>query len=108
MKEAPSEIQDHGGLTPAGQYLCASCITFLGIYLVMTLSYFGRNTLPFDFGGCLIMAPIALVSLFCSTIGLLAKPKGKEWIFLIPSLGPILPLVIAIACVYIFATGAGE
>ena len=93
---------DPGGLTSAGQYLCASFVTFLGVCLVMLIVYLVTGGTPFDVGGSVILGAVSAVSLYCGCIGLLAKPQGKEWLFALPTLGPILPLLTAAMCVYIF------
>lgn len=91
-KDDKSEDIEIDGISTGGEFLCASAVIFGGVYLTFILSWLLTGTLPLNFGGVWIVAPLSLLSLLCSIIGLLAGPRGREWLFVIPTLGPLLPL----------------
>ena len=99
-KKDKSESIDVDGISTGGEFLCASAVIFGGVYITFVLSWLVGDKLPLDFGGGWIVAPLSLVSLLCSIIELLAGPRGKEWLFVIPTLGPLLPLATTGLMVY--------
>ena len=98
--EAEEEQEEEGppepGLSAAGQYLCASCIAFWAAAVAVLVSYLHFGEFPMHVGLAIIVLPIFLLCVVISIIGFLAKPKKKEKLFLIFTLGPIGPLAGAV------------
>ena len=91
-EDTPIEEEEPQGLTSAGQFLAASCLSFCGVYVVFFLVFImAGKDFGFDIGLGVIAGAISLLSLLFSVYGMIAKPSGREWLFALPTIGPILP-----------------
>ena len=87
------------------EWLLASFFSACGIYLALALIYFldpavlgpSKNFIGyinFDWAIATILVAPCLICFISSSLGMLSKPKGKEWLLLLPSLGPVIPVLL--------------
>jgi len=87
------------------EWLLASFFSACGIYLALALIYFldpavlgpSKNFIGyinFDWAISTILVAPCLICFISSSLGMLSKPKGKEWLWLLPSLGPLIPVLL--------------
>ena len=95
------------------EWVLASFFSACGIYLALAMIYFldpavlgpSKNFIGyinFDWAIATILVGPCLICFISSSLGLLSKPKGKEWLLLLPSLGPVIPVVLGAVSVIAF------
>ena len=97
------------------EWVLASFYSAVGIYLALALTYFldpavlgpSDNFIKrfnFDWAFSTILVGPCVICFISSALGLLSKPKGKEWFLLLPSFGPVIPVILgAIAIMSLLA-----
>ena len=120
VKASTKGVTDrHEGLVEAAptrnEWVLASFYSAVGIYLALALTYFldpavlgqANNFIGyfnFDWAIATILVGPCVICFISSALGLLSKPKGKEWLLLLPSLGPVIPVILgAIAIMSLLA-----
>ena len=95
------------------EWVLASFFSACGIYLALAMIYLldpavlgpSKNFIGyinFDWAIATILVGPCLICFISSSLGLLSKPKGKEWLLLLPSLGPVIPVVLGALSVIAF------
>ena len=83
------------------EWLLTSFFSSLGIYAAVGITFFldpdviMKPTKNIDWAFATILIPISFICFMSASLGLLSKPRGKQWLLLIPTLGPILPIAVA-------------
>ncbi len=83
------------------EWLLTSFFSSLGIYAAVGLTFFldpdviMKPTKNIDWAFATILIPISFICFMSASLGLLSKPRGKQWLLLAPTLGPILPIAVA-------------
>jgi len=97
------------------EWALAAFFSAAGIYLALALTFFlDRDVFAkssnfigyfnFDWAIATILVGPCVICFISSALGMLSKPKGKEWLLLLPSLGPLVPVIIgAIAIMSLLA-----
>jgi hypothetical protein len=95
------------------EWVLASFFSACGIYMALAMIYLldpavlgpSKNFIGyinFDWAIATILVGPCLICFISSSLGLLSKPKGKEWLLLLPSLGPVIPVVLGALSVMAF------
>jgi hypothetical protein len=83
------------------EWLLTSFFSSLGIYAAVGITFFldpdviMKPTKNIDWAFATILIPISFICFMSASLGLLSKPRGKQWLLLVPTLGPILPIAVA-------------
>ena len=83
------------------EWLLTSFFSSLGIYAAVGITFFldpdviMQPTKNIDWAFATILIPISFICFMSASLGLLSKPRGKQWLLLVPTLGPLLPIAIA-------------
>ena len=86
---------------PANEWVLISFFSSLGIYLAVAMTFIMDPDVimqpikNIDWAFATILIPISLITFMASSLALLSKPRGKEWLLLLPTFGPILPIAVA-------------
>jgi hypothetical protein len=83
------------------EWLLASFFSAVGIYTAVALAFIldrdviMHPTKNIDWAFATILAPITIICFMSASLGMLSKPRGKQWLLLVPTLGPVLPIAVA-------------
>ena len=83
------------------EWLLTSFFSSLGIYAAVGITFFldpeviMNPTKNIDWAFATILIPISFICFMSASLGLLSKPRGKQWLLLVPTLGPLLPIAVA-------------
>jgi len=83
------------------EWLLASFFSGVGLYAAVGLAFLldrdviMHPTKNIDWAFATILAPITIICFMSASLGMLSKPRGKQWLLLVPTLGPLLPIAVA-------------
>jgi len=95
------DIAQRQSAAAENEWLLTSFFSSLGIYAAVGLTFFldpdviMKPTKNIDWAFATILIPISFICFMSASLGLLSKPRGKQWLLLAPTLGPILPIAVA-------------
>ena len=95
------DIAQQQSAAAENEWLLTSFFSSLGIYAAVGLTFFldpdviMKPTKNIDWAFATILIPISFICFMSASLGLLSKPRGKQWLLLAPTLGPILPIAVA-------------
>ena len=99
--EEDTDLTDRQTAAAENEWLLTSFFSSLGIYVAIGITFFldpdviMQPTQNIDWAFATILIPISFICFMSASLGLLSKPRGKQWLLLIPTLGPILPIAVA-------------
>ena len=102
-EEEEDEDEDSQQETSAAEneWLLASFFSGVGLYAAVGLAFLldrdviMHPTKNIDWAFATILAPITIICFMSASLGMLSKPRGKQWLLLVPTLGPLLPIAVA-------------
>jgi hypothetical protein len=107
QEDAGDEDEDEDGdvqqetSAAENEWLLASFFSAVGIYTAVALAFLldrdviMHPTTNIDWAFATILAPITIICFMSASLGMLSKPRGKQWLLLVPTLGPVLPIAVA-------------
>lgn len=109
-EDEESEDSEEEVPEPANEWLLATFFSGCGLYLVLALVFSYNKAILLhptengDWALATIISPIAFISFMSACLALLSKPRGKQWLLLLPTLGPIVPIALgALSVMWLFS-----
>lgn len=105
-EEEENEIEEAVVAEPANEWLMATFFTGAALYMALIMAFlldtpaymdspiFTNPTKNVDWTLATILIPISFICFMSSSLALLSKPRGKQWLLLVPTLGPLLPILL--------------